>query len=54
MGQETLFLSQKKPVFEGFGVKVKKQCQKEGFPNIPNLQKIWNLFYSELSKNHKK
>ncbi len=28
--------------------------KKQGFPNIPNLQKIRNLFYSKLSKNYKK
>ncbi len=28
--------------------------QKQGFLNIMNLQKIWNLFYSKLSKNYKK
>ena len=39
---------------------VKKTCcwgfwdQKHGFPNIPNLQIIWNLFYSELSENYEK
>jgi len=28
--------------------------QKQGFPNIPNLRDIWNLFYSKFSKNYKK
>jgi len=27
--------------------------QKQGFPNIPNLRNILNLFYSEFSKNYK-
>jgi len=39
--QKTLFLRQK----QGFW------GQKQGIPNIPNLQKIPDLFYSELSKN---
>jgi len=34
-----------KPLFWG---------QKQGFPNIRNLWKIWNLFYSELSENYEK
>jgi len=52
---KTLFLSFKKTCLW-----VKKPCfggfwgQKQGFPNIPNLRKIWNLFYSKLSKNYKK
>jgi len=45
MGQKNIFL-------RVLGSKLKKQCKKEGFPNILNLQKIWNLFYSELS-DHK-
>jgi hypothetical protein len=28
--------------------------QKQGFPNIPNLRYLQNLFYSKLSKNYKK
>jgi len=28
--------------------------QKQGFPNIPNLRNIWNVFYSKLSKNYEK
>ncbi len=28
--------------------------QKQGFPNIPNLKNIWNLFYSKLSKKFEK
>jgi len=44
----------KNPVLKGFGVKVKKQGQIQGFPNIPNLWKIQNLFYSKLSENYEK
>jgi len=47
MGQKNLFL-------RVLGSKLKKQGKKEGFLNIPNLRKIWNLFYSELSENLKK
>ncbi len=44
LGQKTLFLREK----QGFG------GQKQGFPNIPNLWNIRNLFYFELSENYKK
>ncbi len=36
------------------GSKFKKQGQKQGFSNIPNLRKIRNLFYSKLSENYEK
>jgi hypothetical protein len=32
----------------------KKHGQKHGFPNIPNLRKIRNLFNLKLSKNYEK
>jgi len=47
LGQLTLFLSQK-TLFLG------QKVWKQGFPNIWNLQKIWNLFYSKLSENYTK
>jgi len=40
LSQKTLFLSQK--------------VWKQGLPNIRNLQKILNLFFSEFSKNYEK
>ncbi len=44
LDQKTLLLRQK----QGFG------GQKQGFPHIPNLWNIQNLFYSEFSKNYEK
>ncbi len=42
-----------------FGLKILFLSQKQGFwgqtqefPNIQNLQNVWNLFYSEFSKNY--
>jgi len=50
LGQKTLFLSKK----TCFGVKVQKTGSITGVGNIPNLWKIRNLFFSELSKNYEK
>jgi len=36
------------------GLKTLFLRQKQGFPNIPNLRDIQNLFYSKLFKNYKK
>jgi len=49
-----LFLGQKNLFLRVLGSKFKKQGQKQGFPNIPNLRKIQNLFFSELSENYQK
>ena len=40
MGQKALYLGQKTMFLRVLGSKFKKQGQKQGFPNIPNLQKI--------------
>jgi len=49
-GNNFLFFALKTLFLRVLGSKLKKQ----GFPNILNLRKILNLFYSKLSKNNKK
>jgi hypothetical protein len=48
----------KKPIFGSkdpvFEAKTGLWGQKQGFPNIPNLRKIQNIFYSKLSENYEK
>jgi len=51
LSQKILFLGQK--IWEKFGKSLEK-VWKQRFLNIRNLQKIRNLFYSELSENYKK